>query len=508
LSSYRLTFSDLAFAVLFWALLILRFGYTYGTNDHVELMPYVLFLHDHSLYAHDLFIQSLHTSQPNERTVMAHLLLPFAEHMSIGMFLLHFFNTVLLVLALVKLAGRFIENQYVSWAAVFTSVLILNDKGLGNVDLYSSCVQASDVGCMVIAWALNVFFDRKYLLAALVMSLATFVHVLEGFDVMAVLCGVMLLKWIFDKEISFKEFAAFVGLYVLTAGIYLLFIFRAKTLGAGTLSSDELFQIMFVFRHPHHFMFSTFATANKLLFAFYVLATLLFYPGRSRTVLQFLAIGCAGLVVYIVGVDVFHAVFIANFQWYKVVQWIKFLGIVGVFGWVYHYLRPLVPNKSNVPDSLTYAGSAIGGAFIFYMYFSGAFDLGYKQHVESEVALCKKVKELTPKDAVFIQPFEMTGLKFHGQRSSYVEFKAIAKNQRDLKKWYERINEVFGLDYHTDSGGFYMSQKADDHLDNLDAQAIRKLKNEGVTHMICKTDKYKEGHKLILVENGYFVYEL
>jgi hypothetical protein len=146
--------------------------------------------------------------------------------------------------------------------------------------------------------------------------------------------------------------------------------------------------------------------------------------------------------------------------------------------------------------------------FIFYLYFSGAFDLGYKQYVEHEVSLCKKIKDITPQDAVFVQPFEMTALKFHAQRSSYVEFKAIAKNQRDLKKWYERIQEVFGLDYHVDSGGFFMQSKANEHLDHLTSSDINRLKTEGVTHMICYTASYAQEHKLILAENGYFVYKL
>jgi len=99
-------------------------------------------------------------------------------------------------------------------------------------------------------------------------------------------------------------------------------------------------------------------------------------------------------------------------------------------------------------------------------------------------------------------------LKFYGQRSSYVEFKAIAKNQKDLKTWYERIQEVFGLNYEVDKNGFDMKWKADEHLDNLDEGQLAKLKSEGVTDIICRTSKYQQGHKLILSENGYFVYQL
>ena len=102
----------------------------------------------------------------------------------------------------------------------------------------------------------------------------------------------------------------------------------------------------------------------------------------------------------------------------------------------------------------------------------------------------------------------MTALKFYGQRSSYVEFKAIAKNQKDLKIWYERIQEVFGLNYEIDKNGFNMQWKANEYLDNLGEDQLATLKREGVTNIICRTAKYQQGHKLILSENGYFVYQL
>ena len=504
----HITLPDIAFAILLWALLILKYGYTFGTNDHIELLPYVLFLKNPLLFPHDLFIQSLNASLPNERTVVAHLLLPFVNHLRGTIFLLHFFNTILLVLALIKLAGRFIDNRYVAWLAVCVSVLALNDKGLGNVDLYTPAIQASDVSCMIIAWALNVFLDRKYLLTSVLMSVATFIHVLEGFDVMAVLCGVMLIKYIRDKEISFREVITFIGVYVLTAGIYLFFIYRAKTGGSGALSSHELFEIMFAFRHPHHFIFSTFPVFNKVLFVLCIAAGLMYYQNRSSALFQFVAIGAFGVLVYIISVDVLHLVFIANFQWYKVVQWTKILGIIAAYAYVFNFFSAYMANKNRVLDYTMTGIGILTGCFMFYQFSNGFFDTGFKQHNENEIALCNKLKEVTPVDAVFIQPFEMTALKFYGQRSSYVEFKAIAKNQKDLKTWYERIQEVFGLNYEVDKNCFDMQWKADEHLDNLDESQLAKLKSEGVTNVICRTAKYQQGHKLILSENGYFVYQL
>ena len=59
-----------------------------------------------------------------------------------------------------------------------------------------------------------------------------------------------------------------------------------------------------------------------------------------------------------------------------------------------------------------------------------------------------------------------------------------------------------------DKNGFDMQWKADEHLDNLGEGQLATLKKEGVTNIICRTSKYQQGHKLILSENGYFVYQL
>jgi hypothetical protein len=361
---------------------------------------------------------------------------------------------------------------------------------------------------MIIAWALNVCLDKKYFFASVLMSVATYIHVLEGFDVMVVLGGVMILGYLWDREVNLKQLLVFIGIYAITVMPYLFFIYRAKTSGAGALSSHELFEIMFAFRHPHHFIFNTFPLFNKVLFVICILASLLYYRGRSAVLYQFVAIAALGVLVYVICVDILHIVFIANFQWYKVVQWTKFIGIVAAFALVFNYIDAYFSEENKWLDS---GIVAIGLAALFLMLYKfekGTFDYGYRQYNENEIALCMKIKDMTPADAVFIQPFEMTALKFYGQRSSYVEFKAIAKNQKDLKIWYERVQEVFGLNYEVDRSGFDMREKADSYLDRLSDVQLTKLKMEGVTNVICHTPDYQRGHKLILSENSYFVYQL
>jgi pheromone shutdown protein TraB len=84
-------------------------------------------------------------------------------------------------------------------------------------------------------------------------------------------------------------------------------------------------------------------------------------------------VGCVGLIFYIIGVDVLHTVFIANFQWYKIVQWIKFMGIVGAVGCIYQFIRYYSSLPSIVIDYLTMVCAGMAGGIYFLSVFLRGF---------------------------------------------------------------------------------------------------------------------------------------
>ncbi|MCW3126827.1 MAG: hypothetical protein JWO03_2485 [Bacteroidetes bacterium] len=508
MKNYKLGLPDLGFSVLLWALLIAKYGYTYGSSDHEELLVYVLFLKNCALYTHDFFVQSLSGSTPNERTVMTHILLPFAGHLGVSIFLFHFFNTILMMLAFISIAGRFISNRYVSWMAVFIAAFVLYNRALGGVDTYSAAFQAGDLSAMIVAWGFVFFLDGKYLWTSVIVAIATFIHVLVGFDIMVVFCAVMLWKYFIDKEINLTRLLGFFAIYLCTAGIYLVLVYRAKASGDGTISDPELFNIMFAFRHPHHFIFRTFPFYTKVLFVIYATGALLFFRKYSYTAFQFVAVTIVVLIVYIIGTDYGHWVFLASFQWYKNTPWVKLLGVIGIVAFVYQYAQSFLNGENRIVNSVFTGGGIIAGAIVFYFYFHGDIAHGYKQYNEDEINLSVRIKDITTPEAVFVQPFGMTALKFYAQRSSYIDFKAIAKNKKDTEGWYQRIQEVYGLNYNMPEKGFQLEQKADEYFNAMTEAQLDRLKSEGVTHMIARTERYHERHKLILAENGYFVYQL
>ena len=508
---------SLLFALLVWSLLIVRFGYRYGTGDQVELLPYTLYLHNPALYPHDFFIQGLNASVPNERTVMAHLILPFVNHLEIFCFLMQLFSTVLLVMGLQQLAYRFIHNKYLAWLAILIAMIPLNDFALGNVELYSECFQASGLAVAIVVWAINLFLDRKFLATSLLMSVATFIQLLEGLDVMIVL-SLMMLFMLVVRQIPLKTFAAFCGIYFCTAGVYLFVILMGKMGHAPgnytAITNAELFKILFAFRHPHHFIFMSFPKIKMLVFFLLTLCALVFYSEHSRKTFEFVLLGLFGVIFYAFMVDDFHNVFIGNFQFYKITIWMKFLGVVAVIGLAEEFYT----GKWHLPDMLKFEkGALITFAllcwvviikFNAYLPYNVPFQLFGMKEKDDMIAICEKIKEVTPPDAVFVQPFDNTELKFYGQRSSFVEFKANVRHKSFVGEWYRRIRIVYSISADDVKQGFALKDIADANYYTTDNWQFNRKSGYGITYMLVKKDYRPLYGDLILSNDSYAVYKL
>jgi hypothetical protein len=505
-SNFRLSLSEILFAVFVWSLLLLRFGYRFGTGDQVELLPYTLFLHDPSLYVHDFFIQGLHAAVPNERTAAATLLLPFVNHLEVVCFIFQFLSTVILITGLSKLAMRFIRNRYLAWAAVLIALLPLNDFALGNVELYSECFQASGLAVAIIVWAINLFLDRKYIWASALMSMATIIQLLDGLDVMLILSAVLFIA-VLQKEVSLKLFFQFILLYAFTAGVYLIMIFIKKS-GTADITNSQVFSILFEYRNCHHFIFSSFPKIKTAVFFLLTTVSIFFFARKSKSMFHFILVGLAGLLVYACCVDGIHSVFIGNFQFYKISSWMKFLGVVGLIGTLkVDSFRPFKLEKP-VLISLSILCWIVILNFSDRLPYKVPFQIFRMKEEDAMISICEKIRESTSSEAVFIQPFETTELKFYAQRSSYVEFKANVKNKRFVLEWWRRLTNVYGLSLSSPVQGFMAEKAANSHFYHLSAENLTALKQEGVTHILTRKEFPPTKGSLILQNNTYAVYQL
>jgi hypothetical protein len=502
--------NDYFIAVAIWALLILRYGYSYGSGDHVELLPYTRFLADSSYYSRDFFIQALHSVVPNERTIFAHLLLPFIDHLEVVLFLLHFFTTCFLLLGLKKF-GTFYLTSFTSWVAVFISVLLLNDKALGNVDLYTPSIQASDVACAVIIWALIAFFQKKYWRYLLLMIVASFLHVLETLDVLMLMSPLLGIETFWRKSISLRTFILLHLAYGLTGGIYLLLILKGKSIGQSTLASSDMFNILFVFRHPHHFIFSLFPLFNKLLFLATTMAGLMFFYLKRSSLFWFFFFGCIGTVVYIIATDVFHFIPIANFQFYKVSQWMKVFGImsgVGIMGMLFPFSADFywVPVKWMSLVIVLLVGLFVG---CNVSPFHAHYQIGNNCFKDPAIAIAVKAEKCSNPDALFVIPFSDNTFKYWSKRSAFIEFKANVRNKMYMGEWYRRIQLVYGIDTTDIHIGFEKHWPADiNYAARANSDFCLQWKKEGVSHILIEERLNNSLLTLLDSNEHYFIYKI
>lgn len=507
--------SSILFAVLVWSLLVVRFGYRFGTGDHVEYLPYVLYLQDHSLYAHDFFVQSLSAKVPNERSVVCEFLSLFDNHLEAACFLLQFLATVFLILGLQKLGEVITGNINVARIAVLINFFLLFDRGLGNVELYSDAVQASSISVAIIVFALWYFFRNRFVNAAVLMSIASVIHPVEGLTVYIVLWATLLAITISGVSADRITFLKFIGIYALTAGIFIALLLHEKFDGTS-LPSETFYRIYHEFRHPHHYVFAYLPLIEKLLFIFFSAVIVFFGSTGNIKMLWFGIFSVAGTLAYILCSDTLHIPQITNLQFYKVSQWVKFMGVLLLVKTICSSLSKTSMSiwKSSWSYSLVFI---VGIASLSLMVFKPSFaerpgifhqygnDWKTKEDV---VEISLQVERNVSRESVFIQPFECTELKYFGKVSSWVDWKAFVKDQSKIEDWYQRIQLVYGISVDNKEKGFALQKKAGEYFFHLDKAQLDLLKQKGVTHLLTRKEFPCSAGTLILSNNTYAIYQL
>ena len=64
-----MTWKTLIGSAAAYVIILFRHGYTFGSGDQSEMLPYAKFLKNNTLYANDFYIQNIAAHVPNERFV-------------------------------------------------------------------------------------------------------------------------------------------------------------------------------------------------------------------------------------------------------------------------------------------------------------------------------------------------------------------------------------------------------------------------------------------------------
>ncbi len=492
--------------------MIARWGYEYGRNDQLQIISYAMQMNDNSLFEQDHFVQDISSKVPNERYVFAKFMSFFGDYMPEASLFLHYLFTLLLLLMLFRIGQLFMESDYLIWLALLTLFIPLYGFNLGGNELYYNTFFVSTPAKAIALFGMLLFLQNRYALAYLIFGLAAILQPIVGLQLFllctAILCIGKLMK---RHDYAWGKMLKWAASFLLTGGLWILFMkFFFEEKGGDDAT---FYTIFFEFRAPHHYLPNVFPLKSYLLLIPLLSVGFYFYKKNNYKLTLFFLLSLAGMLFYTIGVLGLNNVTIATLQGFKTTIWLKAFSVLAVFALAEQALDWLKEErwiKLAYPTLLS-AGLGVLVLLTFgrqYITWPVPFDFGQQYLEDPAVLISKTAKVSTPKDALFLHPIDFTELKVYGERSAYVDYKALAHRKKAMEEWYERMYKAYKVNRQTQLDGQAVHPTARTNFAKLGEADLRKLhKEEGITHLIT----YKE-HKLdfrILAKNEvYVIYEL
>lgn len=492
-------------AVIMYLFLVITHGYVFGHQDLIEVLSYLNYLEDPSLYAGDFYIQNITARVPNERWMFVQVLHFFNISSPWSFLVSHFIVSVCLLTGMLKTAQFFLKDRLFSFVAVLATVFVFYRINLGGNELYYNTLTASLTAKTLGIWSIYLFLKDNRITSFLLLIPASLIHPIAGLQLFMLFTGILGVEFIrqgfpFSK---IKEYWPILA-YLATAGVWLYLL--EKQFSGGELSNAAFFEII-NFRLAHHFIPSAFGLKNYMILGTVFLIAWIYYWRKNTVVFWFFNFAILGLIVYAIGVEVFkHSLFLST-QWFKTTIWLKFFGMVALSGIALDLFDKYLPKLKQW--LLPGFGIAFLGLTVFLIIkvpqrHPTSFDMPWSGDYNDELAITKLAKNETTKSAVFITPTYFTHLKYYGKRSTYVDYKAMVHHKSALPQWLERITAV------------YQQQGTQKSLDGLSGKSLQlpvsasdveALQAKGITHMI--TDSLLESNAKLLGQKGkYYLYEL
>ena len=489
-----------------YILVIGRWGYELGRDDQIQAIGYAEMINDSSLFTTDFYLQNIDKVKPNERFVFSYFMSFFSGNYPIYLFLMHYITSMLLFFGIYKIAALYIKNEVLRWLTLPALFIPLYLYYLGSCEVYYPNFFVSIFVKTIGIWGVYLFLKKYYYYAILVFIVATFFHQVVGLQLFMITTGVLLIgKLFYDLRIDWIKIGLIILTYILTAGIWMI-VLKQKFEAGFTGNNQELFDIIFKFRLPHHYLPSTFPIKQWLVEGVLLLIGLRFFYQKSQAVFLFYLSVILGLIVYTIGVESFNYINITAFQWFKTTMWLEIFSVIAFFALLEKHLPFL---KSKIFKALSYTGVFAGAIIVIITVtsfkekipFKVKYDFGTQYTDDANVDIAIKIKAKTSKDALFVHPQNYTELRYYAERNSFVDYKIMPLRKQTIMLWWDRLSYIYGYDYK--DVGINKLEFANSYYKSLKENDFVKLKQYGVGYILT----FKE-HKLnfpILCQNSKYV---
>ncbi|MFM2268089.1 MAG: hypothetical protein RL757_1530 [Bacteroidota bacterium] len=512
--------AHIALLLVFYALLLLRNGYVFGGNDHAEVMSYAKSLKDNSLYFNDLYIKNMSNSVWNERFLFSKILSFFVGHnFEWLIFGLHAFFSVLILGGGFRIAKFFIRHDFWVWTALFFVYIVLGNINLGGNELYYNSLLAGTIATAFCIWSFYYLLKNELALAWVGVACATFFQPLLGVQFFGLFICIQLIISFLQKNKNLNQFY-FPFVWLLTAGIYVFYLTKKYNICSENINGATAWEVM-LFRAPHHYFPTDFGWINYLiLMPIFGFGTWFFSreKGREGQILCcFFALVGLGALIYTFGVLGLKNKTLMSLQWFSTTIWLELFSGIALFSFLENQISNIrflyfLNAKIFKINVLKIGISFIVISTIYFLmspnqrlFKSKIYDFpNFEKSLEVDIS--EKVKLLTPKNAVFITPTNTTYFKYFSERSSFVDFKAIAHRCDAISEWFDRTKKVYGFE--RNRRGFAYSTWANEQFLKRDEAFFENLRaREGVTHVLAFKNMNLNFSKI--TENQQFIiYEI
>lgn len=492
-------------------LLLFRHGYTFGSGDQSEMLPYAKYLIDNKLYTSDFYIQSITSWIPNERHVFSWVISLFGDKMDWAAFGLHFLATMLLVLGLYRLAKEGLDTEGGRWLAVLMPVMVLYGVNLGGNELYYNAFLPSYVVQVMGVWVFVFGMRGEAVPTYVLLMLMTYVHPLIGVQLWLLInLSILTMRVLKKNAVNLFSLLIFNVLYLSTAGF---FIYKIKSgFDAGSVNNQQFLDIM-RFRAAHHYFPDTFPLKNWFILA------LPFYIGwrvtsdTVRYVFRWIGVGA---LVYIVCIYIFKNPTSLSMQWFSTTVWVKMFSFIITFTLIKKlmdksYLYKILFEPKHLILNILMALSLLSIVLMspqFRLLKNKPYDFPFFKTENAEVNISKLAKEKTDSNALFLILSDLSEFRFWSERSSYIDFKATNHRQAAFVEWYKRIQQVYKISLEDRLKGSNLTQLANYHFQELRTEDFKEFaKNQHITHIVT----YKNvdlKFKRIAENDKYVIYGL
>jgi len=381
------------------------------------------------------------------------------------------------------------------------------------IPLFTSGTLAKAIGI----WAVLFFLDlsaekpeKNIFSAYVLLSIAGFIQPIVSVQLFVLLTGVAVLSRIdFQSTVglnlgnknqrltesqSLKGIALSVLFYLLTAGVWIFLM--NKNFASGEIEKTLLFEF-FEFRVPHHYMPSYFSIKNYIAFGILFLLGAYFFYKKEMKLFWFFVLAVLGMLVYVVGVEFLQISPIMAAQWFKTTIWLKAFSFIAVMAMIEKMISRVLPElkvleallgflEKTIKIGLVVMGLvsvyAISNPFSRFEIFP--YDLPFSNNKNAEITIAELAKTNTPKDALFMIPMGNTHFKHFAERSTYIDYKAVIHRKSVIPIWYERIQEVYGIDIETRRSGQLMYQAGDDFYKKRTLKDLEAFAEKGIDYWL------------------------